>query len=408
MKRRNFLQYAGLFSSASLISIGCNGWAAKTIATSKQPKRLIVIFLRGAADGLNIVIPYQDENYYAVRPRIAIPRPGETEGALKLDSNFGLHPALEAIFPLWQQKSLAFVHASGSPDGTRSHFDAQDYMESGTPGIKNTKDGWMNRLLATLTDHNPVRALNIGNTTPRILLGKMSVASIAPGKAATQQLVLDRPEISLAFDQLYTDNSLISQVYRDSQKARKILLNDLTQEMDEANNGAPLPNNFVGDAKRLAQLMVSDSNIQLAFLGLGGWDTHINQGSSQGQLANRLKPLGEGLAALTQGLGSLYQDTAIVVMSEFGRTVRENGNGGTDHGHGNVLWLMGGAIKGGKVYGEWLGLDNDDLYEDRDLPVLTDFRDAIAVLLEGHLQLNKTQIAQIFPNYQPKTTINLL
>ncbi|HEY9702629.1 MAG TPA: DUF1501 domain-containing protein, partial [Allocoleopsis sp.] len=179
-------------------------------------------------------------------------------------------------------------------------------------------------------------------------------------------------------------------------------------EMIKANNGANPVSRFAGDAQRLAKLMVSDSNIQIAFLALGGWDTHINQGGVKGSLANSLKSLGEGLNLLVKGLGNVYNETTIIVMSEFGRTVRENGNGGTDHGHGNVMWFLGGKIKGGKVYGQWTGLGEKQLYQGRDLEISTDFRDAIASILIPHLQLDNKKISTIFPNYAPKIKINLL
>ncbi|GBF81971.1 DUF1501 domain-containing protein [Aphanothece sacrum] len=408
MDRRTFLKQAGLISSSSLISIGLHGWAAPVESANPKPKRLIVIFLRGGVDGLNVVVPYQEAEYYQARPKIAIPHPGKTDGVINLDGRFGLHPALSSLSPFWKNKSLAFVHACGSSNETRSHFDAQDFMESGTPGIKGTSDGWMNRLLANLPGKNPVQAVNVGTTTPRILSGKIAVASMPPNKPGSRRTPIDRPEISQAFNGLYSGNDDLGRTYREGMVARQTLNSDVEKEMKMANNGAPLPNGFVKDAQRLAQLMAKNSNIQLAFLPLGGWDTHVNQGNSKGQLANRLKALGEGLATLANGLGSVYQDTTIIVLSEFGRTFRENGNGGTDHGHGNVLWLLGGDIKGGKVYGKWTGLAKSQLYQGRDLAVTTDFRDGITPILSGHLQLNPTQIRQVFPNYKIQQNIPLI
>ena len=409
MNRRKFLQQVGIASTSAVVLVGSHAWAARgTISNSgTNPKRLITIFLRGAVDGLNVVVPYGEKEYYDARPRIAIPRPSENGGVLDLDGHFGLHPALISLMPLWKQGSLAFVDACGSPDPTRSHFDAQDFMESGTPGVKSTPDGWMNRLLATLPNHTAVQAVNLGDTTPRILSGQMNVASFPLGRSASS-LPLDRPQIGAAFDRLYAGNDTLSQAYQEGRKARKALLSDLDVEMKTANNGAPLPVGFTSDAQKLAKLMVRDSSIELAFMALGGWDTHVNQGSSQGQLAGRLKALGDGLATLVQGLGPVYQDTAIVVMSEFGRTVHENGDGGTDHGHGNVMWLLGGGIKGGKVYGEWPGLSNTQLYQGRDLAISTDFRDVIVSLLESHLQLDDTKIHQVFPGYTPNQKIDVV
>ena len=405
MNRREFLAHAGLLSASTVVAIGTHGWATKTNAqtirtSTATPKRLIVVFLRGAVDGLSVVVPYQEAVYYDARPKIAIPQPGKDGGALDLDGQFGLHPALSDLMPLWEQKSLAFIPASGSPDASRSHFDAQDYMESGTPGVKKTSDGWMNRLLAVISGRNPVQAVNVGTTTPRILSGHMAVASIALGRGAATAISLDRPRVAAAFDKLYDRNDTLSQTYREGRAARKALLHDLDAETKMANNGAPLPNGFVSDARRLASVMRRDPNVELAFMALGGWDTHVNQGSSQGQLARNLSQLGKGLAALQTGLGSTYADTTIVVLSEFGRTVHENGNGGTDHGHGNVMWVMGGNVKGGKIYGKWDGLARDRLHEGRDIPITTDFRDVISNVLDRHMGLDPTKLNQIFPNYK--------
>lgn len=407
MKRRQFLQRAGLVSASTLVAIGGHGWIARSDAQTLNnvgggnPKRLIVLFLRGAVDGLNVVLPYREVAYYDARPRIAIPQAGQTGGAIDLDGQFGLHPALAPLIPIWQQKTLAFVHASGSPDPTRSHFDAQANMETATPGLKTTSDGWMNRLLGILADHNPIQAVNLGNTTPRILTGKMPVASLALGRNAATPLPLDRPQVANYFDRLYSGQDALSQAYQEGKAARKALLSDLATENKQANNGAPLPYGFASDAQRLAQIMRKDPKVQLAFMALGGWDTHVNQGSSQGQLARNLEQLGKGLSALQSSLGDVYADTTIVVMSEFGRTVHENGDGGTDHGHGNVMWLLGGGVQGGKVHGEWPGLETDQLYQSRDLAVTTDFRDVIAQVLERHLRLSDRQLDRILPSYQP-------
>ncbi|MBR8826309.1 MAG: DUF1501 domain-containing protein [Gomphosphaeria aponina SAG 52.96 = DSM 107014] len=405
MKRRKLLQYAGLLTAASLIPIGMNGWAFRSVAQTNNPKRLIVIFLRGGVDGLNVVVPHQEADYYEARPSIALPKPGEKDGVLDLDGQFGLNPALKDIMPLWKQGSLAFVHACGSPDFTRSHFDAQDYMETGTPGVKKTQDGWMNRLLAVLPQGEITQAINLGDTPPRILMGKMPVTQLATGKKGTVPLPLDQPQINEAFDRLYSGNDPVSLAYQEGDQARQILLADLTSEMKEANKGDPLPDNFASDARRLAKLMVGDARTQLGFIGLGGWDSHVNENAL---LTRLLLPLGEGLAALAQELGPLYSDTVIMVISEFGRTVGENGNNGTDHGHGNVMWVLGGGIRGTQVYGAWPGLAESQLYESRDLAITTDFRDAIAPVLTQHLQISPAQLSQVFPGYTFQTSPNFL
>jgi uncharacterized protein (DUF1501 family) len=394
---------------SALLALGSNAWAGQVQAASTSSrKRLIVIFLRGAVDGLNIVVPYGESAYYQSRPRIAIPRPDQANGALDLDGHFGLNPNLAPILPLWKQGSLAFVHAAGSPDVTRSHFDAQDFMESGTPGIKSTSDGWMNRLLGNLGGNNPVQAINVGATMPRILSGPRSVASLATGRGSVSFSALDRPQVASAFDSLYGGNDPLSKTYQEGRSARKTIMEDLSSpdaEMKAANNGALSVNGFAGDAQRLARLMVRDANVQLGFLAVGGWDTHVNEA---GQLNNRLRQLAQGIATLAQTLGSIYSDTTIVVLSEFGRTVRENGNGGTDHGHGNAIWLAGGSVKGGKVYGQWPGLSSGQLYEGRDLMVTTDFREVISAVLEQHLQLDNARIRKVLPGFTATQRLPLI
>jgi uncharacterized protein (DUF1501 family) len=405
-QRREFLKRLALIFTVSLLPIGLNGWAGglNDLAGEgpQRRKRLIVLFQRGAVDGLSVVIPYGDSAYYDVRPNIAIPSTGGADTAVDLNGYFGLHPALSTVVPLWRDKTLAFVHACGSPDPSRSHFDAQAFMECGTPGIATTPDGWMNRLLAVLPGpHSPTQAISLGPVLPRILKGKMNVSNLALGRNAAQPMPLDRPMIENAFGELYKGDDPLSQAYRQGQLSRKQIINDLKSHMMAADNGAPPPSQFAQNTGKLAQLMVSDSNIQLAFLDLGGWDTHVNQGASKGQLAGHLKALGEGLFSLTQGLGDAYRDTVIIIISEFGRTVHENGDLGTDHGHGNVMWLMGGGIQGGKIYGEWPGLAKENLYEERDLAVTTDFRNVIASVLAQHLNIDGEQLNIIFPGMPP-------
>jgi uncharacterized protein (DUF1501 family) len=412
MHRRQFLQYSGLVSASSLIAIGGHGLAVQGAptrqSTAQSPHRLVVVFLRGAIDGLSVVVPYQEAAYYKARPQVAIPQPGKPEGVQDLDGQFGLHPALAPLMPLWQEKSLAFVHACGSPDATRSHFDAQLYMESGTPGQKRTSEGWMNRLLQHLPGKPPTQAINLGATTPLILTGKTPVTTLAPSRSATQKSPLDRSQVSGAFDRLYAGTDPLSKAYQDSKVSRQFL-QELEAETKAANNGAPVAGQaFTRDAQRLGSLMARDRDVQLAFLSLGGWDTHINQGGSQGQLASRLRALGNGLMTLTKALGPSYENTVILVMSEFGRTIAENGNRGTDHGHGSVMWAFGGPIAGGKVYGQWPGLSTDQLYEGRDLAITTDFRNVVSPVLIQHLQIQSPQLAQIFPGYTPNRPLALI
>ncbi|NEX61063.1 DUF1501 domain-containing protein [Noviherbaspirillum galbum] len=403
MNRRHFLRTLALTSGLA-IPFGRQAWAYSTSGSGNdQPHgrtpRLVVIMLRGAVDGLSIVAPHGDPDYARARPNIALAPPGAEDGLLDLDGHFGLHPALSPLFPLWQQGKLAFVHASGSPDPTRSHFDAQDYLESGTPGRKSTPDGWLNRLAALLPgEPSPMRAIGLGPVLPRILSGSAPATNLAFAAGKNKPELLDRPAVATAFDQLYRRDDRLGRAYAEGRETRKeILAAGSEQEMRMADNGAPLPNGFPAEAAHLARLMRGNDSIRLAFVALGGWDTHANQGKARGQLANRLAPLGQGLAELASRLGPLFDDTAIVVMSEFGRTVRENGNGGTDHGHGNVMWLLGGSLAGGRVLGEWPGLHPSRLYEGRDLAVTTDYRNVLGEVLRSHLRVQETAAANVFP-----------
>jgi len=401
MNRRRFLLAA---SAAFALPFGRSGWLLRAAESESGQRRLVVIFLRGAVDGLSVVAPYGDDDYYAARRSIALRPPGREDGLLALDGHFGLHPALQPLMGYWQNGSLGFVQACGSPDPTRSHFDAQLYMENGTPGRGATSEGWLNRLLATLPGpHEPTQALSFGPQMPRILAGPQPVANIALGPAAEKPLAIDRPGVNEAFAQLYGGDDKMSQAFKQSSQARQQMQADMAAPvMDEkeqmaANNGAPLPDGFPGDAARLGHMMRQDPSIRVAFMALGGWDTHVSQGNAQGQLAGRLKPLGEGLSKLVTSLGPAFRDTLIIVMSEFGRTVHENGNGGTDHGHGNVMWLLGGTVMGGKVHGTWPGLAADRLYQQRDLAVTSDFRGVIGSAVTRHLRLPEGAAAALFP-----------
>ena len=413
MQRRQFIQSLSL-ASGLILPLGHQAWAATSVqaagtggatsagsaggATSNR-RKLVVVLLRGAVDGMNVVAPVGDSEYLRLRPTIGLGLPGSDHGAIDLNGYFGLHPALTDLQSLWSEKKLAFVHACGSPDPTRSHFDAQDYLESGTPGRKSTQDGWLNRLVGALPGQSsPTRALSIGPVMPRILSGRATSTNLAAGAAGTRANPLDKPAIGNAFDQMYQNDPRFAQVYQDGRDAHKqVMAASMDNEMQMADGGAPLPNGFPDDAARLATLMRNDPNIQFGFFALGGWDTHASQGAGSGQLANRLKPLGQGLATLARRLGPLFNDTTVVVMSEFGRTARENGNAGTDHGHGNVMWVLGGGVAGGKVYGDWQGLSTDQLNEGRDLPVTTDFRSVLAQVAERHLGLDDRRLSQVFP-----------
>jgi uncharacterized protein (DUF1501 family) len=419
MNRRDFLK-AAFFSSALLLP-GASGWAYKNPKSSGNQKKLIVIFLRGGIDGLNVVVPYADPNYYNLRPTIAVQPPGQPFGALDLDGHFGLNPGMEALMPFWQNKSLAFVHASGSPDPSRSHFDAQDYMESGVPGQKMSSSGWLNRLVSELpSDHSPVQALSIGPILPKILSGPATIATVERVGAPTRT-ALDRPIVGDLFASMYSARGdYLANAFDEGMSAHKTINDSLSQPAPEmamadpnagdkqeqaaANRGAPQPKAFSNFGKQLSNLFIKDNTVQVAFLDFGGWDTHIREGNGKGPLADKLKTLSLGLADLAEGLGNLYDDTTIVVMSEFGRTAKENGNNGTDHGHGNAMWLMGGGVDGGKVFARWGGLASGDLHEQRDLPTSTDFRSVLSRSLNNQMQISQASLAKIFPNF--KDTVN--
>jgi uncharacterized protein (DUF1501 family) len=396
MRRRDLLAA----SAAALLPLGRGAWAAPAAG---GPRRLVVVMLRGAVDGLNVVVPSGEDAYYAARPTIAIAKPGAGgEAALALDGHFALHPALAALLPLWQAKQLAFVHAAGSPDPTRSHFDAQLFIENGTPGTRVGEDGWMNRLLAALPGaHGPTEAVAVGPTLPQILRGKLPVANLPLGPAAGKSMAIDRPEVAAAFDRLYAGDGAIATAYHDGRVARTELVGDMSAEKTAADNGAPPAASLPATAQRLARLLARDKSIRLAFIGLGGWDTHVRQGAATGQLAGRLRPLGDGLAAFAKGLGDDWRDTAVIVISEFGRTVHENGDGGTDHGHGNAIWVMGGGVQGGRIYGDWPGLAPASLYQNRDLVVTTDYRTVLAAIIARHLRLPDRTLAELFPGFTP-------
>ncbi len=327
--------------------------------SGSRTKRLVVIFQRGAADGLNMVVPYAESQYYTLRPSINIPK----KSVLDLDGFFGLHPSLAPFQQLWQQRHLAIVHAAGSPDTTRSHFDAQDFMETGTPGVKITEDGWLNRSLRNLArspQNSPFRALALGPSLPRILSG--SEPAVAMNSINDFSVGGKNPKPSPAanaFEAMYdhSSDSVLHGTGEETFDAVKMLKAADPAKYTPA-SGANYPRGRFGESLRqLAQLIKANLGVQVAFADIGGWDHHVNEGSTEGQLANVLGDFSQALASFWTDLGDLGEDTVVVTMSEFGRTARENGNRGTDHGHANVMFVLGGPVKGGKVYGRWPGLD---------------------------------------------------
>lgn len=397
MLRRTLLK--GAATGLAAVAFGRGAWAA---GTQEAPgDRLVVVMLRGAVDGLSVVVPYSEPAYRASRPSIAIAPPdASTNGAsLDLDGRFGLHPALSPLMPYWRDGTLGFVHASGSHDPTRSHFDAQDYLETGTPGVKSTPDGWINRLLGVLPgSRQPTEALSMGPALPRAMLGPNPVTNLPSGTQAVRAGALERSsELASAFDRIYADDDPIARAYRDARTGRREMMSALARDMDYADRGAQPASAFRAEVERLEYLFRTRPELRIAFIPVGGWDTHIGQGGANGVLATRLRQLGDGLATLAQRLGPSLARTSIVVVSEFGRTVRENGTAGTDHGHGNVIWLLGGPIAGGRVHGSWPGLEPEALHEGRDLAITTDFRTVLSSLLARQMRLSPAQLSHVFP-----------
>jgi uncharacterized protein (DUF1501 family) len=365
-----------------------------------RPKQLIAIFQRGAVDGLSVVVPFDEDDYYRARPNIAIARPGSgDDAAVDLDGFFGFNPRLLPLKPFWDQHALAIVHACGSPDATRSHFDAQDYMETATPGIKTTADGWLNRYLQTRKEESAsaFRAVALTTQLPRMLQGR--APAVAMNQISQFGIRAGRGEAGATFESIYAEarDRVLGTTGRDAFDAMK-QLRSADPSRYQPENGADYPRSPFGNAlKQIAQLVKADVGLEIAFADAGGWDTHVNQGSSQGQLATRLDDFARGIAALVTDLGDRMADTVVLTMSEFGRAVAENGNRGTDHGHGNAMMAIGGGVRGGKVYGRWPGLSVDRRYERRDLAVTTDFRDVFGEIVVRHLGVADAR--PIFPGY---------
>lgn len=405
INRRTFLIRSAFFASGLILPVGVNSWISYNQAGNLNNQRLVVIFLRGGIDGLNVLIPYGDDNYYDSRPTIAVNPPNSDNGALDLDGYFGLHPALKDLMPLWKSKTLAFINCCGLVENNRSHFEAQYLMETASRSGKKFDEGWMNRLLSVLYQQNPTQGINLGSNTPQILKGKSPVANIPRGDVNKKTSMVDSLEVNSLFSQLYQGSDPVKLAFQQGNKARQIFLQELQQEMMTADNGAPDSEMFVFEAKKIATLMKGNANSQIAFMDFGKWDTHVRQTVA---LNRQLPFFGKGLATLVSELGDRTKDTTIVVISEFGRTVGENGNGGTDHGHGNVMWVLGGKVKGGKIYGKWDGLETKALHQGRDLPVNTDFRIPIATIFRQNLGLSDTEISKIFPDFSSSHQIDFL
>jgi len=408
--RRVFLKSSGMALAAGAFLPGAFVRMAEA-ATTGGRRTLVVIFQRGAVDGLSVVVPFGESGYRKARPNIGLDRPGKGENAvLDLDGFFGLHPAMAPLLPYFEGGSLAFVHASGSPDATRSHFDAQDFMEAGTPGLKSTRDGFLARAIESSSreDASPLRAVSMTSSMPRILSGGANAIAMTSVSQFGLRAGGATGSVSASFEAMYGDavNGRLSKTASDSFDAMRIL-----READPASirpaNSAVYPRNGLGRSlQQIAQLIRADVGLEVAFADVGGWDTHANQGAAQGQLANNLRQYALAVAAFAQDLGSRMADVTVVTVSEFGRTVKENGNRGTDHGHGNVMQILGGGVHGGSVYGDWPGLSGGDLYEARDLAVTTDFRDVFAEVLGKRLGVR--EVEAVFPGFTPSGRMGLV
>ena len=415
ISRRVFLKNGGL----ALVSLGfAPEFVARAAAMGAGKGRvLITIFQRGAVDGLNMVVPFGEADYYASRPSIAIAKPDRTDGALDLDGFFGLHPRLSPLKPLYDSRRLAIVHACGSPDGTRSHFDAQDYMETATPGVKSTQDGWLNRYLHAREhrEATPFRAVALAAQLPRSLHGTAPALAIANidqfgirgGPSTPLRTGEATASVESSFEAEYAAaaSAVLQQTGKEAFEAIRMLKAASPERYTPA-NGAEYPASAFGAAlKQIAQLIKADVGLEVAFAESGNWDHHVNQGAAVGQLANRLDDLARGIAALVRDLGDRMNDVVVLTMSEFGRAVAENGNRGTDHGHGNAMMVLGGGVRGGRVYGTWPGLAPEARFEGRDLDVTTDFRTVFTEVVRGHLGLTNT--AHVFPRFTSRERLGL-
>jgi uncharacterized protein (DUF1501 family) len=412
MNRRFFIRSSGVaLASFGLLNVTPSFLQRAVLAQARERvsggrrQTLIAIFQRGAVDGLNMVVPFGERAYYDLRPAIAIPKPdaGNGETAINLDGFFGLHPGMSSFKSLWDSKRLAIVHAAGSPDNTRSHFDAQDYMESATPGRKGTTDGWLNRYLQSKSDpeRRIFRAVSMTQNLPRAMQGKAPTLAISNLADFTIRAGRSSASVQGGFEAIYdqTVNDVLGGTGKETFEAVNYL-KKVNPAQYKPENGVQYPRTPFGNSLlQIAQLIKAGVGLEIAFTDTPGlnWDTHVNEGNSRGQLGNLLQQFSNGIAALYADLGQRMDDVVILTMSEFGRTVRENGNRGTDHGHANAMFVLGNSVLGGKVYGQWPGLKTDQLYEGRDLALTTDFRDVFGEVAKKHLRTPDLQA--VFPGY---------
>lgn len=402
--RRLFLKNGGIaIASVGLVPVLGPSFLQRAVfgqetGAGKRKKTLICLFMRGAADGLSVVVPHGEAELYRARPNIAIPQ----SQVLDLDGFFGLHPALEPFAKLYKDGHLAAVHACGSPSSTRSHFDAMDYMESGSPGNKAVRDGWLARAALLCPQDkakSPFKAVALGGGLPRILQGDAGALAIPDLRTFGIAGVGTAGGFEALYDQAVGD--VLHGTGKESFEALKMLRN-LTPASYTPDRNAAYPQGKLGESlKQIAQLVKADVGVEVAFAEVGGWDTHANQAlpnnPTQGNLATRLREVGQAVSALYYDLGDRMSDTVILTMSEFGRTVKQNGTGGTDHGHATCFFALGGGIKGGKVYGDWPGLAPEKLYESRDLALTTDFRSVFGEVAVKHLGVSSLE--KLFPGF---------
>jgi uncharacterized protein (DUF1501 family) len=369
----------------------------RLFAAPASPARFLLVFLRGGYDCANLLIPYSSSYYYETRPRIAIARPDATSssGALALDAEWALAPSVrEALSPLYARRELAFIPFAGTDDLSRSHFETQDNIELGEPtqGQRDFGSGFMARLVQVLGGGT---AIAFTDAMPLTFKGGADIPNVSLKGLAKP--AFDARQASL-LTSMYAQHHLRPAV-ADGLELRQEVALAMADEMREANRGAINTKGFALEAARIGKLM--KEQYRVGFVDIGGWDTHVNEGAAQGALANNLENLSRGLAGFSQAMGDAWRSTVVVVVSEFGRTFRENGDAGTDHGHGSVYWVLGGNISGGRIVGEQLAIDRRSLFQDRDYPVLNDYRALLAGLFGPMWGLSGSQIERVFPSVAP-------
>ncbi|HLG43331.1 MAG TPA: DUF1501 domain-containing protein [Planctomycetota bacterium] len=417
MERREFLKMTACGMAASALP----GTTSLLFAQDKKkkgadttPRTLVVIYLRGGMDAINALVPYGDKSYAEIRPTIGVPEKDaeQAPGILKLDDVFGFHPSLKPLMPFWESKKLAPIINAGSPHGTRSHFDAQDFMEYAAPGVRTLKEGWLNRYLRVTKakakeekgEKFNLRAVAMQGLLPRALRGDVAVLAVP------ERYILNNDKLLDSYKDLYGEQPPGMEGQRTKQDPAVAMGRDTLETLEQykdliqkqrGEKKERYPGGYLGaKLQDVATLIHAEAGLEIAAVDVQGWDHHANEGGSTGTLANMLKDLGGAVAAFATDLGDKLDRTLVLVMTEFGRTCRENGNNGTDHGHGGLMLLLGGALQGGKVHGKWSGLAEKSLYEGRDLPASTDFRDVFADALRHHMRCDLPK--DFFPDYQPK------